>query len=273
MTVGLAPVFSLTDDELQVVAARMGVDDFPTVLGVRPRHGHVDALQAAFDAAARALAGRGLLCEGILAPDLAALLAALGRPDRQLAMRVVTPGGIDGIARISMVRRGALGVLARRVGNEFVLRGDEHRAGLVAATQVLIAELPRMDSARIEPVGAPLVAMTECLDETGDPTALADGIRALGAEPRAALLLGSALGSRLAFAEITYSALAGDEDRISRCPAAVAVFYTRRGRIVAAPSISPAGERWVTLKSGSDHAIAQAIGQLIELSTERWEEA
>jgi hypothetical protein len=29
---------------------------------------------------------------------------------------------------------------------------------------------------------------------------------------------------------------------------------------------------WTTLKAGSDHAIKQAIGQLVELSTERWEE-
>jgi uncharacterized protein YukE len=51
------------------------------------------------------------------------------------------------------------------------------------------------------------------------------------------------------------------------------VFYTKRGRIVAAPSDSPSGELWTTLKTGSDHTIGQAVAQLIGLSTERWEDA
>ncbi|RKH92357.1 ESX secretion-associated protein EspG, partial [Corallococcus sp. AB030] len=49
------------------------------------------------------------------------------------------------------------------------------------------------------------------------------------------------------------------------------VFYTRKGRIVAAPSASPSGQLWTTLKPGSDHAIGQAIHQLVEISTDQWE--
>jgi hypothetical protein len=112
--------------------------------------------------------------------------------------------------------------------------------------------------------------MAERLSGTREAMVLADRVRALGVEPRAAMLLGSALASREAFAEIVYYALADDEDRITRAPAAVAVFYTRRGRLVSAPSRSPAGVLWTTLKPGSDHAAGQAIGALIELSGERW---
>jgi hypothetical protein len=97
-------------------------------------------------------------------------------------------------------------------------------------------------------------------------------VRALGADPAAAMALGSALASRVAFAEIVYYTLDVDADRISRFPAAVGVFYTKRGRIVAAPSASPSGQLWTTLKPGSDHAIKQAVGQLVELSTDRWED-
>ena len=257
----------LSDDELQVVAARAGVGDFPTVLAVRPRHGRTDSLDAAFDQATRALMARGLITDAALAPDVACVVRALHRPDRELAMRTVTP---DGTTRISMVRHGSTGVLARRVGNEFVLRA--HGAGVREATQALLAELPRMQPAPIDPVGAPLRDMTECLDGGGQGPQLADRIHALGTERRSAMLLGSALSSRLAFTEIVYSPLASDEGRISRSPAAVAVFYTQRGRIVAAPAASPTGQRWTTLKTGSDHTISQAIGQLIELSTQRWED-
>jgi hypothetical protein len=262
--------FSLTDDELQVVAARTGVGDFPTVLAVRPRHSRVDALDAAFDWATRALVARGLITDGLVAPDLASLVQALHRPERELAMRVVTP---EGISRVSMVRQGSLGAVTRRVGNEFVLRTVGNDGGLRAATQAVLAELPRMKPARIESVGAPLDMMTECLNGGGDGPRLADRVRALGAEPRAAMLLGSALSSRMAFAEIVYCPLASDGSRISRSPAAVAVFYTKRGRIVAGPSAAPTGQLWTTLKTGSDHTISQAIVQLIGLSTERWEDA
>jgi hypothetical protein len=268
MSIALMSQFSLTDDELQVVASRAGVGDFPTVLAVRPRHVRTEALNAAFDRATRALMARGLITDGLMAPDLASLVRALHRPDRELAMRMVTP---DGITRISMVRQGSLAVLARRVGNTFVLRVTG--AELREATQALLAELPQMKPAPIDPVGAPLDDMTECLDGGGEGLQLADRIYALGTERRSAMLLGSALSSRLAFAEIVYYPLASDEGRISRSPAAVAVFYTKRGRIVAAPSASPTGQRWTTLKTGSDHTISQAIGQLIGLSAERWEDA
>jgi hypothetical protein len=267
MSTALMSQHVLSDDELQVVASRAGVGDFPTVLAVRPRHSRTDSLGAALDRATRALMARGVISDGVLAPDVASVVRALHRPDRELAMRMVTP---DGITRISTGRQGPIGVLARRVGNEFVLR--VHGAGLREATQALLAELPRMAPAPIDPVGAPLDDMTECLDGGGEGPRLADRIHALGIERRSAMLLGSALSSRLAFAEIVYHPLASDEGRITRSPAAVAVFYTKRGRIVAAPSASPSGQRWTTLKTGSDHTISQAIGQLIGLSTQRWED-
>ncbi len=184
-------------------------------------------------------------------------------------MRIVTP---EGIIRVSMVRRGTQAVLARRVGTEFVLRAIEYSTGLAAASRAVVAELPRMQPAPIEPIGAPLPAMTECLNEGGDAHQLADRIYALGAAQRSAQLLGSALSSRQAFAETVYNALTSDEGRITRSPAAVAVFYTNRGRIIASPSASPAGELWTTLKAGSDHAMTQAIDQLIRLSAQRWED-
>ena len=62
--------------------------------------------------------------------------------------------------------------------------------------QEWLAELPTMDPAVIDPVGAPLEAMTECLDGGGDAPRLADRIYALGIERRSAMLLGSALSSR-----------------------------------------------------------------------------
>jgi hypothetical protein len=198
---------------------------------------------------------------------LVPLLQTLQRPDRELAMRVATP---DGTARIGVVRRGTLCVLARRIGDDILLRIIGHGVELRDVALALLAELPRARPADIQPVVAPLQEMSESLSGTHDPVDLADRIRALGAEPHAAMLLGTALASRQAFVEIVYYVLANTEDRISRGPAAVAVFYTKRGRIVGAPSASPTGQLWTTLKAGSDHALGQAIGQLVELADESW---
>ena len=267
MTTSLGMQFTLTEDELLVIATRVGIQSFPVVLGIRPRYDTNDALEAAFDRATRRLVSQGLVADGVVTSELVLVLHALQRPDRELAMRLVTP---EGMARVSVVRRGGRLVAVRRVRDEVVLRVVDGDADLTAATRALITELPRSEAAQVPPVGAPLDAMSESLSGTHDPVELADRIRALGAETRTSMLLGSALASRAAFAEIVHYALSSDADRITRMPAAVAVFYTKRGRIVGAPSASPSGQLWSTLKPGTDHAITSAIGQLVELSEEGW---
>src|SRR5262249_31470162 len=114
----LSQVF-LTADELIVAANRRAMYDFPTVLAVRSRPATVDLRAGAHGRAERDLMSRGLLVDGGVNQELAAMLAALHRPDRELAMRLVTP---DGTARISVARRGEHAVLARRVGDDIALR-------------------------------------------------------------------------------------------------------------------------------------------------------
>lgn len=268
MTAAVLSGITLTDDELQVAGERVGVQGFPTVLNVRPRYERVDALEAAFDAATRSLIGRGLITDGAIDSDLVPMLRALRRPDRELAMRLVTP---DGFARVCILRCGASGLVARRVGDTISLQLGDGTAGLSWAIQALIGQLPRAQAAQVTPVGAPTETVSRNLIGSHDARLLADRVRALGAEPRAAMELGSALSCRLAFAEIVYYALCPDQDRITRRPAAVGVFYTKKGRIVGAPSASPSGQLWTTLKPGSDHSIGQAISQLVELSADQWE--
>jgi hypothetical protein len=267
MTATLAPRLTFTDDQLRVVASRVGVNDLPIVLVSRPRHRTIDEREAAFDRAARELLSRNLIVDGSVHPELVPVLQTLQRPERELAMRVVTP---DGTARITVARRGTLCVSARRTGDEIVLRIIGHGIELHEVAAALLAELPRAVPADIPTVGAPLGEMSDRLSDTHDAVDLADRIRALGAEPHSAMLLGAALSSRQAFVEVVYYTLADTVDRISRGPAAVALFYTKRGRIVAAPSASPTGEVWTTLKAGSDHAFGQAIVQLVGLADEGW---
>jgi hypothetical protein len=267
VTAALSHQVTLTECELQTLAFRLGIHDLPVVLAVRPRHATVDSRDAATNRATQELVSRNLIVDDQVHPDLVSVLQALQRPDRELAMRLVTP---DGTARVSAVRRGSRGVLARRIGDDISLRTVGESGELRDMAGALLAELPQAKPAEIHPVGAPLLEMSECLSGTHDSVGFADRIRALGAESKAAMLLGAALASRQAFAEIVHYALADDEGRISRSPAAVGVFYTKRGRIVGAPSASPSGQLWATLKAGSDHAVVDAIGQLVGLANDEW---
>jgi hypothetical protein len=263
---------SLTVAELEVLAGLAGVAALPTVLGVRPRDatrtGGVDI--PGTGAALRGLAGRGMVSGRRVSEPAERALLALDRPDRELAMRLVTA---DGVARVTVARRGSVTAWVDRRGDAVAVDLIDGRTELADALGLLMRSLVFSPAAEIVPVGAPLDQFGEALVGTHDATEMADRIRALGADPRAAMLLGSALGARLAFAEIVCHALDVDDNRINRGPAAVAVFYTRRGRIVAAPSASPSGQVWTTFKGGSDHAIKQAISLLVEMSADSWEDS
>jgi EspG family len=270
MTTATTHELTLTSDQLRAMTICDGTPELPVVLVGGARYGlddRRDARDAALNRATRDLVSRRLIVGGKLHPDLLPVLQALQRPDRELAMRVVTP---DGTARISVMRRATLTVLARRTGDDVTLRIIGQSAAFREVIAALLAQLPSGRPADVPSVGAPLQQMAERLSGTHDAAALADRIRALGADQRAAIRLGSALASREAFAEIVYSALDEAVGRICRCPAAVAVFFTKRGRIVAAPNASPSGELWSTLKPGTEQAISHAIDQLLQLSNEGW---
>lgn len=262
-----APQFVLAEDELHVLATRLGVQALPLVLDLRPRHPTGTARAEAVDRATQSLAERGLIVAGEVSAEVAELVQSLQRPERELAMRLVTP---DGLARVTVVRSGTQCISACRVGHEITLHMVADGAGLPSASRALLRQLPASAAAEISPVGGPLSEVSQALSETHDATVLSDRIRALGADARSAMMLGSALAARLAFAEIVYYALDEDAGRISRSAGAAGVFYTKRGRLVGAPSASPSGQLWTTLKPGSDHTIKQAIGQLVELSSYRW---
>ena len=268
MTGTLTQEWSFTADELAALTLRTSGPGSPAVLGLRPQHATVDVRDAALSHAVHTLTQRGVIVDGVVEPDVVTVLHALQRPDRELAMRLVTPVGIG---RVSVVRRGPLCVMGRRVGEQLDVATLGLNITLSNSAATLLGNMPTAQPAAVEPVGAPLSDMTAALSESHDPLALADRIRALGAPQRAAALLGAALGSRRAFAEIVYSAMVDGEDLIARAPAAAAVLYTARGRVIAVPSRSPSGQLWSTLKPGSDQVFGQAISQLVELSAERWE--
>lgn len=74
--------FVVSEDELQVVAERAGVQSFPTVLAVRRKYSTLALLEEAYDRATVRLGERGLLVDGAVYPELIDLVRALQRPER-----------------------------------------------------------------------------------------------------------------------------------------------------------------------------------------------
>jgi hypothetical protein len=159
-------------------------------------------------------------------------------------------------------------VAARRTGDDLQLKIIDAHTGIAGA---VLAELPASPPAPVEPFSAPASDLAECLSGGHAATFLADRLRALGAKQQVASTLGSAFAARVAFAEIVCHVLDAAADRVVRVPGAVAVFYTKRGRLVSAPGMSPSGQLWTTIKPGSDHRVMQAISQLAELTPSGWE--
>ncbi|WP_458318261.1 ESX secretion-associated protein EspG [Mycolicibacterium brisbanense] len=270
MSAPATPLFELSDDELHAVGTQLGIAEFPVVLAMRPRHDTVGALERAHQAAGRSLASRGLLdTDGVL-PELADLVQILRRPSYELALRLVTPAGV---ARVCIARAGSMCVSARRIGNKVTLRPLASRVGLSELIRAVLAELPAAEPASVDGFGAPTDELAECLNGGHDATYLTDRLRALGAGRQVAMTLGAAFASRLVFGEIVCHAVDPSTDRVVRTPGAVAVYYTKRGRLVCAPSLSPTGQLWTTIKPGSDHRVAQAVSQLAELVPAGWGEA
>jgi hypothetical protein len=83
----------------------------------------------------------------------------------------------------------------------------------------------------------------------------------LGIEERDAIHFGMAMARRVGHAEIV--AVHHDNGITTQSAAAVAVYDTELGRIVAGPSLAADHETWSTFAPGSDHRVTQAIAALI----------
>jgi hypothetical protein len=257
---------TLTTDGMLAVAAVLGVQTFPTVLGVRSRHTGRTELIAARDAAVADLSGRGILDrDGEVRDDeLTSALFALARPERQLVARIRQP---DGLIRFCLARRGLDHAVAVRTGDDLDIRtvwaGDDP----ATLARPLLTVLGSVAPADVPAFSAPTDELRERLDAPGaDVTAAAYG---LGMPEADAVTLGLALRERISTAELVcYS----HRDGLAvRSAAAAAVYDTAAGRIIGGGSVTADGRSWTTLAPGTDGRLAQVITSLVESLPEgRW---
>ncbi|MQY24969.1 ESX secretion-associated protein EspG [Nocardia aurantia] len=255
---------TLTTDGMLAVAAALGVQTFPTVLGVRSRHtAHAD-LVAARAAAVADLSGRGILDrEGEVRDDeLTAALFVLARPERQLVARIKRG---DSLIRFCLARRGLEHGVAVRTGDDLevstVWAGDDP----ATLARPLLSVLGSVAPADVPPFSAP----TEELRDRLDSAEVTEAVYGLGMPEADAVTLGLALRERVSTTELVcYS----HHDGLAvRSAAAAAVYDTASGRIIGGGSVTADGRPWTTLAPGTDGRLAQVIASLVESLPEgRW---
>ncbi|MEU7628744.1 ESX secretion-associated protein EspG [Nocardia sp. NPDC049220] len=258
---------TVTNDGLLTVAELLGVQTFPVALAVVQPHDHIDAWRTARREARAMLIGSGVIDDyGDVDAELAGALHVLARPDRQLVARVHRP---DGTRRVCLARRGLEHAVAVRSGNEFDIRqvwGDEDHAVLA---RPLLAALGPGAAAGITAFGGLAGRLRERMDAAHSSGDFIDIAFHFGCAEREAVEFGMAMAGCHTHAEIAaYHHRDGSAIRIA---AAVAVYDTARGRIVAAPTQTGDGQFWTTFAPGTDHRVTQSISALIGLLPgERW---
>lgn len=258
---------TLTNDALLAVADRLGVQTLPLVLAVGPQQDSIDQWREAQEHAVAQLIDDGLIdADGEVDSELAGAFFVLAQPDCELVARIYTE---DGSRRASLVRRGEAHAVAVRTGDSFELRSIWVDGTGDALVRPLLEVLGPCEPAQIAGFSVLAEELSERLDAAGTSADYADALYALGVADRDATALGMAFASCHAFAEIV--AYSHTDGTTTRAPGAVAVYDTGRGRLVAAPRVSPDQQIWSTVTTGTDHRLAQAVAALIEgLPGGRW---
>lgn len=257
----------LGNDALLAVAERLRVQTLPLVLSVGPRQDSYDEWVAARERAIADLTTTGVFDEdGDVESGLATALSVLSQPDRELVARHYSP---DGAIRVCVGYRNELHAAAVRAGDDFDIALWSCDGSPEELTRAILGALPRCEPADVAGFSAPTAELAERLDHAEDTSDYVDAMYASGVAARDATILGAAFGSCHAFTEIV--AYGHEDGQSIRAPGAVAVYDTERGRLVAAPTVSPDQQIWSTVTTGSDYRVAQAVAALLEgLPGGRW---
>lgn len=258
---------TLTNDGVIALAAQLGVQTLPLVLGVGPQQdSHREWLAAQDQARAELRAARLLDAYGDVQPEAAESFFALAQPDRELAARIFTESGQ---IRVCVVRRADTHAVAVRRGDTLDIRPlwtDGSGASLARPILEALGSCPPADVAGFS---AAATDLSERLDAATNSADYASTFYNLGMPESDATAYGLALGSCHTYAEVVAYAYA--DGVTDRSPGAAVVYDTAQGRITSAPGVAPDQQVWSTLTPGTDHRIAQAISALIDsLPGRRW---
>lgn len=247
----------LTIDGVLVVADRLGLGDFPTVLAIRLNIPFPELRRTVWDQVARDLAAQGVLnAHGEPHPAVADMLHTLSRSDRTLEGRWWRRDIGGEMTRFAVARRGDRHVIAVRHGDLVVLQRVAAKAGLAA---MVTAVLGSAQAAEVEPLTGLASILGQC--RTADQLAQFD----IGSA--SARTYSSLTGQPNSWSEITASQR-HPGGTVTHTDVAAGVLDGAEGRIVSIPR-RVNGQLYGSFLSGTEANLQRALDGLVEFLPDR----
>lgn len=254
-------------DEMLLLQDLLKVGALPTVLEIVPPRDYFDdqAREVSRAEALASLTDKGIVTGGeVTEAAVTQWMRVLQRPDIELAARIWRAEAQLGI---TVCRRGVLHVVAMRYGDLITMQSLSSDAEVTAVAQVLapvIAALGQATPAVFEPINLP-VADGAAIDArvAAGSDYFVELVRA-GVNEQSARCFTDALADRSQVwrSEIVAIEYVPGNQVLSK--AAVGVFDTPCGRIVAAPSAALDGTMWSTFAPGSNNRLVTSAELIVE---------
>lgn len=242
----------VTIDGMLVIADRLHLVEFPTVLGIRPNIPQEDLRKLVWDQVQRDLTAQGVLDSyGEPHPTVAAMVDTLGRPDRTLEGRWWRrdTGGV--MVRFVVCRKDERHVIAARDGDLLVLQLVASQVGLAGMVTTVLG---RAEPANVEPLTGVAAELAGCTT--------AAQLATYGLAPASARIYAESIGNPSGWVEIT----AGQRHpggTFTHTDVAAGVLDSAQGRLVSLPR-RVGSELYGSFLSGTPENLQRTLDGLLE---------
>lgn len=241
----------VTIDGMLVIADRLGLEEFPPSLGIRPNIPQPELRDKVWEKVADDLTNQGVLdIHGRPHPEVAAMADSLSRSDRMLEGRWWRRDVGGKMVRFVVCRKGDRYVIAARDGDLLVLQRVAPQVGLAG---MVTAVMGVAEPADVEP----MTGVSSRLAESRSPNQLAQ----FGIAPASARIYAEATANPSSWVEITATERHSG-GTYTQADVAAGVLDSPSGRIVSIPR-KVNGELFGSFLPGSQDNLQRALDELM----------
>lgn len=241
----------VTIDGMLVIADRLGLEEFPPSLGIRPNIPQPELRDKVWEKVADDLTNQGVLdIHGRPHPEVAAMADSLSRSDRMLEGRWWRRDVGGKMVRFVVCRKGDRHVIAARDGDLLVLQRVAPQVGLAG---MVTAVMGVAEPADVEP----MTGVSSRLAESRSPNQLAQ----FGIAPASARIYAEATANPSSWVEITATERHSG-GTYTQADVAAGVLDSPSGRIVSIPR-KVNGELFGSFLPGTQDNLQRALDELM----------
>lgn len=242
----------ITIDGILVIADRLDLVDFPTVLGIRPNIPQEDLRDLVWNQVRRDLTTQGVLeRDGKPQPTVAAMVDTLSRADQMLEGRWWRRDVGGNMTRFAVCRKGEQHVIAARDGDMLVLQLVAPQVGLAGMVNTVLGTA---QPANVEPLTGLAAELATCTT----PGQLSK----YGLTSASARIYSTIINDPRSWVEIT-ATQRRPGGTLTQTDVAAGVLDSTRGRLVSLPR-RVGGELYGSFLPGSQENLQRALDSLLE---------